>query len=478
MSCRRNAFGLPINMDLLEKIRQWVVCVAIILLIVYVKPFPVVMVLGALLGVVYIVAAWREIRWKDWWPFLLIEVFYLIAVLNIRGALDPNMHFNTNWVVLQVGFALIPFIFIGLRPQRRWGTVWVLSSIGILTLAFIVATIRSFQEVDGALRFVPYHLDYYSRDDVTVWTALRSGISFYSYGSFARGVLAWPMYMSYCFVVGMLVVLHRLFNERKRIWLRLTSSAYFLLGIFLCNARMMYLCLVVLGGLLFCRMLVKKSYRPVPLSVVVMVLVGVSSVFFWGSRGSFFNPKESDGGGINKIKAYFNAMVDKDHRMHLWIRTWKERDAFLPWGLGSGESGTFIKEHYYDKYGDVYGNKYEGLVVRKDTTIVKMHNMCLDTVVEQGYWGLMYLLCLLFIPFTRLRRLRFVHVLLYVSLLVLISFESIVYSDFAIYYFCMVYCAVIAFSTTEIGENVGGVYQLSDTTEATAVRGKAKTRRR
>ena len=77
-----------------------------------------------------------------------------------------------------------------------------------------------------------------------------------------------------------------------------------------------------------------------------------------------------------------------------------------------------------------------------------MHNMFLDTAVEQGYPGLFYLLLMLVVPLLRVGRMKFIHILLYVSLLVLISFESVVYSVFAIAFFSMIYCALIAYSNS------------------------------
>lgn len=440
---------MSVNMALLERVRQVVMCIAIALLVVYVKPFPVAMAVGSLLGIVYVALAWRQIEWRDWWVLILLEVFYLIAVLNVRGELDPNMHFNTNWAELQLGFLLIPFMFIGLRPKKSWGTVWVWSCFAILTLALLVATYFSFQTVDGEVRFIPYSLEYYEYLSGSSWKALRGGFSYYSYTAFARNVGTWPMYMSYCFVVAMLIVLHRLYRDKNRVWLRILLCVYFSIGVFLCNARMMYVCLALLGGMVFLRMLVKRSYRPVPMYALVALMVGVAVLFLFGSRGGVVRMSTAEEGSKKTVAKLFEAMVVKDYRINLWVRTWQERDAFLPWGLGSGECGTFIKEHYYDKYGDLYGNHYENLEDRKESTIVKMHNMCIDTVVEQGYLGLLYLLFMLVLPLTRAKRMKFVHVLLYVSLLVLITFESVVYSDLAIYYFCMVYCAVIAYSVGE-----------------------------
>ena len=440
---------ISVNMALLERVRQVVMCIAIALLVVYVKPFPVAMAVGSLLGIVYVALAWRQIEWRDWWVLVLLEVFYLIAVLNVRGELDPNMHFNTNWAELQLGFLLIPFMFIGLRPKKSWGTTWVLGSAAIFTAALMVATFRSFQTVDGVLRFIPYPVDFCGREGVTFWKLLRAGYTYFSYEGLSRGVAVWPMYMSYCFVVSMLIVLHRLYRDRNRVWLRILLCVYFLIGVFLCNARMMYVCLALLGGMVFLRMLVKRSYRPIPMYALVALMVGVAGLFLFGSRGGVVRMSTAEEVSKKTVAKLFEAMVLKDYRINLWVRTWQERDAFLPWGLGSGECGTFIKEHYYDKYGDLYGNHYENLEDRKESTIVKMHNMCIDTVVEQGYVGLLYLLFMLVLPLTKAKRMKFVHVLLYVSLLVLITFESVVYSDLAIYYFCMVYCSVIAYSVGE-----------------------------
>lgn len=433
-------------MALLERVRQVVMCIAIALLVVYVKPFPVAMAVGSLLGIVYVALAWRQIEWRDWWVLVLLEVFYLIAVLNVRGELDPNMHFNTNWAELQLGFLLIPFMFIGLRPKKSWGTVWVWSCFAILTLALLVATYFSFQTVDGEICFIPYPLEYYEYLSGSSWKALRSGFSYFSYYALTRHVGTWPMFLSYSCVVSILIVLHRLFTERGKVWMRILLSVYFAVGVFLCNTRAMYLCLVLLVGLIFCRMLAKKSYRPVPMYVVFLALGGVVGVFIIGSRGGgYMQPGVGFG---HFFSSQFNHLVQTDARMNLWKRTLQERDAFLPWGVGSGACGTFIKDHYYYKYGDTYGLFYKG-VDQNQLPIKKMHNVLFDAVVEFGYPGLLYMLFLLIVPLTRARSMKFIHVLLYVSLLVLCMFESVVYLDFAIYYFCMVYCAVIAYSVGE-----------------------------
>lgn len=444
-----------VDMNLLEKVRQWVLCVAIVLLVAFVKPFPVAMAAGSLLGIVYVALARRELNWRDWWPLILLEVFYLIAVINIRGELDPALHYNTNWVELQLGFALIPFMFVGLRPTRRWGSVWVLATVAILSLALIVATVKSFQVMGGELRFIPYSLSYYGQDGFGTWYAFSAGYSYYSYEWLTRSVLTWPMYLSFCCVVSLLVLLHRLLNKTGKKWLCVVLSLYMLLGVFLCNSRMMYLALMVLGGLLFCRMLVKRSYSPIPIYAVLLAVVGVIALFMVGSRGGLVRVGASDNDTTKSstIRRAVDGIVLSDYRVNLWMRTWQERDAFLPWGLGSGSSGEFIQKHYYEKYGDVVGDRGEDVVDKKGVMMTKMHNMFIDTAVEQGYLGMLYLLFMLIVPLTRLKRLKFVHVLLYVSLLVLISFESVVYSDFAIYYFCMIYCAVVAYSISPQAKN-------------------------
>lgn len=448
MSNIRKIGRFAVNMDLLQTVRQWVLCVAIVLLVAFVKPFPVVMAIGSLLGIFYVALEWRRISWRDWWPLVLLVLFYLVAVLNIRGELDPNMHHNTNWAELQLGFALVPFMFVGLRPLRRWGATWVLSTVAIFTIALIVATAKSFQMVDGAIRFIPYSLSYYGVDGFDAWRAIRAGYSFFTYEGLTRAVKAWPMYLSFCCLLSLLVVLHRLFKEKTKRWLRILLCFYMLIGMYLCNARMIYLALMVVGGLLFCRMLVKRSYRPVPLYAVIAAVIGVIVLFLVGSRGGIVRVEssEEDTTNTSAFRRAFEGMVLSDYRVNLWIRTWQERDAFLPWGKGSGAAGEFIQKHYYEKYGDVVGGRYEDVVDRKNKVMVKMHNMFVDTAVEQGYPGMLYLLFMLFLPFARLKRLKFVHVLAYVSLLVFISFESIVYSDFAIFYFCMIYCAIIAYS--------------------------------
>lgn len=438
-----------VNMDLLETLRQRVLCIAIVLLVAFVKPFPVVMVIGSLLGMFYVALEWRRIGWRDWWPLGLLVLAYIIAVLNIRGPLDPELHKNTNWVELQVGFALIPFMFVGLRPSRRWGTTWVMASASIFTVALIVATVKSFQTVDGGIRFIPYSLYYYGQEGVSIWNSLRTGYSFYSYWSLARSLNIWPMYMSFCFVLGLLVVMHRLFSERKRVWMRIALIVYFLLGVFLANSRGMYFCLMVLALVVFGRMLVCRSYRPVPLFTVLAVFVGIVVLFFVGSRGKVAQGTSS-GDAAGRFSQFIESLDGKlknDPRIRLWTHSWKERDAFLPWGLGSGSVAAFIKEYYYEKYGDSDGDHHFDDANRRESTITKLHNTYLDTMVEQGYLGFLYLLIMLIIPIVRIPRLQFVHLLLYASLLVLMMFESTVYDDFSIYYFCAVYCAIIAFST-------------------------------
>lgn len=429
---------ISVNMALLERVRQVVMCIAIALLVIYIKPFPVAMAVGSLLGIVYVALAWRQIKWRDWWPLLALEVFYFIEILNLRGPLDPSLVHNPNWAEMQLCFVLVPFMFIGLEPRKSWGTAWVWSSVAILTLALLVATYFSFQTVDGEVRFIPY--------SGSLWKALRDGRSYFSYYSFARNVGAWPMFLSYSFVVSILIVLHRLFMGRDRVLVRILLCVYFAVGVFLCNTRAMYPCLVLLAGLVFCRMLLKKSYRPVPMCVVFLAVGGVVGVFIFGSRGGgYMQP----GVGLGHFfSSQFNHLVQTDARMNLWKRTLQERDAFLPWGVGSGECGTFIKDHYYYKYGNVNGNTYKE-VDKKELPIKKMHNVLFDAVVEFGCPGLLYMLFLLVLPLTRVRRMKFIHVLLYVSLLVLCMFESIVYLELASFCFCMVYCAVIAYSVGE-----------------------------
>lgn len=443
---------LAVNMDLLEKVRQWVLCVAIVLLVAYVKPFPVVMAIGSFLGIVYVALNWRTLSWKAWWPLGLLIVFYIIAVINIRGELDPNMCHNTNWAELQLGFVLVPFMFIGLRPMRRWGSAWVLATVVILSLALVVAAVRSFQTVGGEVRFIPFSLSIYEREGFDAWKYFSLGYSFFSYAWLTGKVNAWPMYLSFACMVSLLVLLHRLYRERAKKVFRVLLCVYMLVGMFLCNARMMYIALVLCGAVLFFRMVVKRSYRPVPMYVVLVAVVGVVGMFLVGSRGGIFRVDSSAAGATTSsyLKKAFEGIVVRDPRVNLWFRTWQERDAFLPWGLGSGSAGVFIQKHYYEKYGDLYGNRYEDVVDRKDVVLVKMHNMLVDTAVEQGYLGVLYLLFLLLIPFTRLRHLKFIDILVYISLLVLISFESIVYSDFAISYFCMIYCAIITLSTSAL----------------------------
>ena len=455
---------ISVNMALLERVRQVVMCIAIALLVIYIKPFPVAMAVGSLLGIVYVALAWRQIRWRDWWPLLALEVFYLIEVLNLRGPLDPSLVDNPNWAEMQLCFVLVPFMFIGLEPKKSWGTVWVWSNVAILTLALLVATYFSFQTVDGEVRFISYPLEYYEHLSGSSWKALREGFSYFSYSSLARNVRAWPMFLSYSCVVSILIVLHRLFRGRDRAWVRILLCVYFAVGVFLCNTRAMYPCLVLLAGLVFCRMLLKKSYRPMPMYVVLLAVAGVMGLFIIGSRGRE-GIVRSAGGPAQFFSSQFNHLVQTDARMNLWKRTLQERDAFLPWGVGSGECGTFIKDHYYYKYGDVYGDTYKE-VDKKELPIKKMHNVLFDAVVEFGYPGLLYMLFLLIVPLTRVRRMKFIHVLLYVSLLVLCMFESIVYLELASFCFCMVYCAVIAYS---VGESPEG------TTAALDVDGKAAT---
>ena len=437
-----------LDLELLARARQWAICLAIAILVIHYHFFPIIMGIGSFLGMLYIGIAWRSIRWKDWLPLLLLELFYVFSVINIRGELNPNMYYNTNWPEMQLGFALVPFMFVGLRPKRCWATIWVLSSVAIFTAALVVASYNSFQMVEGAIRFIPYSVEKFGMNLFSPWQSIISGFSFFSYMQLARNVGVWPAFLCYCLVVSLIVVLHRMYKERTKFWSRLLLCAYLLLGIFLCNTRMMFLCLLVMCGILFIRMLVRKDYRPIPIWLLAASAACVIAVFFVGSRGGVIRVRQTtkDDGGF--MSTLWNDILRKDPRIDLWICTWHERDAFLPWGLGSGECGNFIKEHYYDKYGDAVGNHYEGVVDRKGITIVQMHNMFLDTAVEQGYPGLFYLLFMLVVPLLRVGRMKFIHILLYVSLLVLISFESVVYSVFAIAFFTMIYCALIAYSNS------------------------------
>ena len=202
-----------LDLELLARARQWAVYLAIAILVIHYHFFPVIMGIGSLLGMLYIGIAWRSIRWKDWWPLLLLELFYVFSVINIRGELNPNMYYDTNWPKMQLGLALVPFMFVGLRPKRSWATIWVLSSVAIFTAALVVASYNSFQMVEGAIRFIPYSIETYGMHQFSSWQSIISGFSFFSYMQLARNVGVWPAFLCYCLVVSLIVVLPTYYSE-------------------------------------------------------------------------------------------------------------------------------------------------------------------------------------------------------------------------------------------------------------------------
>lgn len=389
---------------------EWRHIVALVCLFVgfaYSHFFPPFMGLGAVLGIVYVALNWRTIAWKDYWPLLFTVGYYLLLLINIPRSIAPEA--AQNAAVVQIGYLLVPFIFVGLRFRKSWGTAIVLGSIAWFALALCKATISSFQIIDGRLLFYPFESRFYGQEDS--FSLFREGLSFYTYSGLTHGLRQTPSVSAVFLIISLIISAYRCYTaQNKRVKWRYGSALFVLLvAIFLCNSRMGYLILACLFLAVTIRLLRAGNFRSSrTIWFMVLGLVGIGALVAFTRVGLFF---DSSAGTIR-------AKIKNQPRMQLWVNAYENRAYYLPWGVGTEGERKVINDCFYSSDIDTSNFSY-------DNRLIAYHNTFIGITICHGIIGLALLLSMLIVPLLHRPRLYFRDYLILLSLFILFCFDRV-----------------------------------------------------
>ena len=360
--------------------RQLGVVVTIFLLTVCHPAMMITLGLSALLGIIWMIRARKTIPWHHLWPLGLPVLFFVLILTNIPRSPSPTaMHAidrNLPW-------ALVPLMFVGLKPNRLWGRAWVWGTV----IAFTTMLIKS------TLHFIYYRLDFKST---------------FCYEDLTYNLGVGSLFFCVCCAVSLVLCAEHLLQREpwKAKWGHLLLSLYMLGGIILSLNRSGILALCVMAVVLVIMLLHSKRVgRAVIFGVTGIALVGVVMlvVIVLQLRGgtAIHNP-----------------------RLSMWRYTLTEQAAYMPWGLGTESQSDFIAQELYTKHRDC--PDFQEMTLGKFNNT---HSSYLDSLVQYGIVGLAYFLLLLAVPWFGQQAYRKRHRLLLVLVFVALFFNSVYQSS-------------------------------------------------
>ncbi len=382
----------------LPVLRQVLVSVILALMVLYSKVLPPIIILAFLLGILHIVLNYKQIPFRQYWPFLITIGYYLMALLWLPGTENP--HWGQMATMMRIVLVLAPVVLIDLKPARHWGTMLIVAPILLLIISLGVALYYSLSVENGVWTFTPYRPESLEFFGGSVWKTLQSSSNF-AYTGLTFHVGHRPALFGFSMLVGLLVAGHRLLSSRayRGLWYYWAALPVLFLGLLLSASRTN---IVVLSVCLVCILLYYiirvRGYWGWKIGAVALLPI-LLLLFFFTFRLSFYN--------TSALGEY----VQRDARVRLWTGVWEFRDEFLPWGVGTGAERNMVE-----------------LSAQKNNPVAlglnQMHCEAYSALVEMGYPGAIYYLAMMLIPLIFYRNVPPLHRLLIVALLFYSIFES------------------------------------------------------
>lgn len=405
--------------------RHLTMCLALLMIPLFHFYIPPVFVLGfALFGVDMFLGGWQMIDWRKCWPLFFPLAFWLFSLIGVTWCTDVP----EGWlqVKLRALFAIGPFLAIGLAPRKSWGTSIIIGTLILIMGVLICGTIYSIE--NGRIFVYPN-----PEEGITIpWMLKNNYFGYDNQGKCLRLIgkrfYNYPNAIAFHVIVSIALLTHRTLYRLKELRLsarlgRVALIGFLLFFLLITNTRAAMM--GFMGGVayvMFELVFVKRwlnlwgKLGIVALGIgLIVALLGLSrfnvtSVSYWSNTS-------------------FMEHVKENPRYHAWTRTWNDRSSYLPLGTGTGGSCALLKSYYATD--DILA--YDQMS--------KVHNHYLEALVEWGYIGFIFVICMMFWPLLWWRRFTLYHKFLWISFWILHLFESIVqdsrYVPFLALYYLM-----------------------------------------
>ena len=386
----------------LMQLRQGTIGVIILLATVHPKFIPPFMVLAVLLALVHIARHFRSIPWRSYWPMLPMMAYYLLALIDLPASLSPGQ--MQSAAMLRVAYLLAPIALIDLRPTRWWGTAQIGAGVLIVLTCLAMALYHSVSMTDAGLDFYPFANPNRAEVMQDVWDCFWDGQSYFYYAEFTMLVNIFPSFMGFSVLMSLILVGHRLIAGVGR-WkgAYIVVFAVLAVGLVLTGSRAGYVTAFLCVGATLCYYMFGKRRFRWP-----YVLVGVAAVAIFASI-TLAQPRMRGLYHIGAIDS--DELAATNPRARLWLSVYHDRSYYLPWGIGTTKSREYVDEvlrSYYDE-------------PRRPS---KVHNEFIEATIEHGLSGSILFGAILILPIVFARRFRGIHLLLFLPLYLLLSFES------------------------------------------------------
>jgi len=364
--------------------------------------------------------------------FFLI-LFFVSSVLEIALNWKLKMTYKTLWfstiiifIPLCIGLIYTSYFSIGVNHIGQSSSFLILPLVFSFSKPQDIKTIYSFVK-KGLVLGVTFSLiilisyilyNFFILNQEKVFLDLFNFD--YTRANFTRLLKIHPTYLGVYIVFSTVLVINRLFQYKRKVFLHVLVLLLFFIGILFVNSRIIFLIylMIVLMSLFFVlrRLFLKKSYLTFSVFVFLLASLFVFSFIHIKKTYIYYRfTKELQWEFSNDINSFYTDKKESisDPRLARYnaiIELIKEKPIF---GYGSGSEKRVLTKMYQSKNMITsYNNKYDA------------HNQYLSYLVETGMFGLLFYLFFLGSNFYfafKFKDLEFLSLIIIVSIVCLVE---------------------------------------------------------